>query len=94
MTPETVPVKESIRQDAVIATASHIGLASKAIDLATSFAETMQAGRPFDARHAARQLMETALKAYDVACMAVHQRIDPNSPPRYPFVTDSDVEGG
>lgn len=81
-------------KDAVSAPLSPIGLASKAIDLATSFAETMEAGRPFDARHAARQLMETAQKAYEMACDVVNHRIDPNAPRRSDsFVAPSDVDG-
>lgn len=69
-------------------------LCIQAVKQAHLFFNGMASGRPFDARHAARQLMQTALAAYDLATMSAHQRIDHNIPTRSgSFVAPSDVEG-
>ena len=80
--------------DAVTATADPMFMGAEARNHIADFELAMTAGRPFDARHAARQLMQTALAAYDMATMSAHQRIDHNVPSRSDsFVAPSDVEG-
>lgn len=80
--------------DAVTAPADPMFMGAEARNHIADFEAAMNAGRPFDARHAARQLMQTALAAYDLATVSAHQRIDHNAPSRSgSFVAPSDVDG-
>lgn len=80
--------------DAVTASPVPTLIVAQARNHVADFESAMSAGRPFDARHAARQLMQTALAAYDLATMSAHQRIDHNIPRRSDsFVAPSDVDG-